>query len=146
PTANARGVSEIDGAHQLLATKTGKHQAHQFRARRLDGETRRERGGDVEIIYAACFPVGVKQFLNRVAVPRSHRLKYAPGGERAKGKVCRLRVAHASRVLVSASRRNRLFLESRCFGMTRSHNKSSRSRGRARQHARRVRYPGRKRA
>src|SRR5438105_2824427 len=44
-------------------------------------------------------------------------------------------VAHASRVLVAASRRNNLFREARPAG------KSPRWRGRHRQHAGRVRYP-----
>ena len=49
-------------------------------------------------------------------------------------------VAHASRVPVAVSRRNNLFL---CLhhGIWRHFKKSSRSRGRARQHSRRVRYP-----
>jgi ferredoxin len=51
------------------------------------------------------------------------------------------RVAHASRVLVSASRRNYLSFGFATSAKTAIHGKSSRSRGRARQHARRVRYP-----
>ncbi len=52
-----------------------------------------------------------------------------------------LRVAHVSRVLVSASRRNNLFFEFRPQWENGIHKKSSRSRARGRQHARRVRYP-----
>ncbi|PYJ14181.1 MAG: hypothetical protein DME93_00690 [Verrucomicrobia bacterium] len=50
-------------------------------------------------------------------------------------------VAHASRVLVSASRRNNLFFEFRMQQRMETNVQSSRSRGRDRQHARRVRYP-----
>jgi hypothetical protein len=49
-------------------------------------------------------------------------------------------VADGSRVLVSASRRNRLFLCVIAFCVW-NVKESSRSRGRARQHPRRVRYP-----
>src|SRR5205814_8289152 len=52
---------------------------------------------------------------------------------------------HASRVPVSASRRNDLSLDSSTT-FVRIRKKSSRSRGRARQHARRVRYPQQKRS
>jgi len=54
------------------------------------------------------------------------------------------RVAHASRVLVSASRRNKLLVKTRRSIAACCTDKSSRSRGRARQHARRVRYPERR--
>src|SRR6266403_186112 len=53
----------------------------------------------------------------------------------------RLRGAHASRVLVSTSRRNNLSFLFRLQLTLSSPKKSSRSGGRARQHARRVRYP-----
>jgi len=85
--ANARGVGQIFRAYQCFAAKTGEHQAHQFGAGCFDGEARGQRGGGIEIIYAAGFAIGLKQFLNRVAVRRSHRLKYAPGGCGTKGKV-----------------------------------------------------------
>jgi len=49
-------------------------------------------------------------------------------------------VAHASRVLVLASRQNDLLLIS-ARGVIEIYEESSRSRGRNRQHARRVRYP-----
>src|SRR5439155_18048498 len=49
--------------------------------------------------------------------------------------------AHASRVLVSASRRNDFCFWSRKQARMEMHEESSRSRGRARQHARRVRSP-----
>ena len=48
--------------------------------------------------------------------------------------------AHAARVLVSASRRNNLLLHAIPVPLG-AHDKSSRSRGRARQHASRVRSP-----
>src|SRR5204863_9842254 len=54
------------------------------------------------------------------------------------------RVAHASRVLVSASRRNKLLVKTRRSIAACCTDKSSRSRVRARQHARRVRYPERR--
>src|SRR5207247_2067787 len=80
--ANTCGVSQIFGAHQRFTAKTGEHQAHQLGAGCLDGETRRERGGGIEIIYAAGFAIGLKQFLNRVAVRRSHwRAKRATSRE-----------------------------------------------------------------
>ncbi|PYJ22387.1 MAG: hypothetical protein DME99_05620 [Verrucomicrobia bacterium] len=52
-------------------------------------------------------------------------------------------VAHASRVLVSALRRNNLFPEFLPLRRMSIHRGSPRSRGRACQHARRVRYPTR---
>src|SRR5207249_5152188 len=51
------------------------------------------------------------------------------------------RVAPASRVLVSASRRNETFLRNLARSDREHPTESPRSRGRARQHARRVRYP-----
>ena len=59
----------------------------------------------------------------------------------ARKHVSRLSVAHASRVLVSASRRNRLSSSFADRRTVEAHKGSSRSRGRVRQHARRVRYP-----
>jgi hypothetical protein len=50
-------------------------------------------------------------------------------------------VAHASRVLVSASRRNNLFFGFDPQEAAKADEENSRSRGRNRQHARRVRYP-----
>ena len=76
--ANTCGVSQIFGAHQRFTAKTGEHQAHQLGAGCLDGETRRERGGGIEIIYAAGFAIGLKQFLNRLAVRRVHRRNMRP--------------------------------------------------------------------
>src|SRR5215471_7580906 len=85
--ANASGIGQVFGAHERLAAKPGEHQAHQLGAGRFDGETRRQRGRGSEIIYAACFTVSLQQFLNRVAVRRIHREKYATRYERTKAKV-----------------------------------------------------------
>src|SRR5262249_56724243 len=60
-------------------------------------ETRRERGGGVEIIYAAGFTIRVKQFLNRVAVRRLHRQKYAPLADKKKESVSAPGSAYVSR-------------------------------------------------
>src|SRR5262249_12260561 len=40
-----------------------------------------------QIIYAAGLAIGVKQFLNRIAVRRSHRRKYAPLADKKKESV-----------------------------------------------------------
>ncbi len=55
--------------------------------------------------------------------------------------VATFRVAHASRALVSASRRNKLFEPFPTRFWIYAREKISRWRGRPRQHARRVRYP-----
>ena len=78
--ANAGGIGQIFGVHQRFAAKTGKHQAHQLRARRFDGQTRREAGGRGQIIDAASFSIRLEQFLNCVPRCRSHQIKYAPAG------------------------------------------------------------------
>ena len=58
--ASSSGVGEIFRAHQRFAAKSGKHQAHQFGTRRLNGETRGEGGSSVEVVDAARFAVGLK--------------------------------------------------------------------------------------
>src|SRR5262245_18721615 len=75
---NARGVSEIFGAHERFTAKTGKHQAHQLGARRFDGQPRGEGSSGGEIVYSASLAIGMKQFLNCVPHRRGHRVKYAP--------------------------------------------------------------------
>src|SRR5437016_2515288 len=54
-----------------------KQMRHSISGDRLDGQTRGESGGSGEIIYAAGFAISLKQFLNRIAVGRIHRSKYA---------------------------------------------------------------------
>src|SRR5205085_6280354 len=66
-------------------------------------------------------------------------------GEVAAGKFAPFGIAHASRVLVSASRRNDLSLNFHRIQGSGTPNESSRWRGGNRQHARRVRYPRLKR-
>jgi hypothetical protein len=64
--ASASGIgrsSELTSA----SLRNPKHQAHQFSACCLDGKARGG-GGSVEVIDAARFAVGLKQFVNRVAV------------------------------------------------------------------------------
>ena len=70
--ANPSGIGQIIRAHQGFAAKTGEHQAHQLGAGRFYSETRGESGGGVQIIDAAGFAIGLKQFLNCVAVRRVH--------------------------------------------------------------------------
>ena len=86
PDANTRGVSEIFGAYQRFAAKTGKHQAHQLGARCFDRQTRWKAGGGGEIVYPAGFPIGLKQFLNCVPCRSGHHMKYAPAGREKKKK------------------------------------------------------------
>ena|SRR5215469_7477746 len=84
--SNAGRVGQIFGVQQRFAAKTGKHQAHQLRARRFDGKTRRKAGRGSEIINAASFSIRLKQFLNCVPRCHSHLMKYAPAGREKKGK------------------------------------------------------------
>src|SRR5438477_7796715 len=76
--ADACGVGQILRVHQRFAAKTGKHQAHQLRARRFDGQTRREAGGRSQIIDSASFSISLKQFLNCITRRSSHRPNMRP--------------------------------------------------------------------
>src|SRR6266566_9202339 len=71
------GLGQIFGTHQRFTAKTGKHQTHQLSASRLDGETRGESGGSVQIINAASLAVSLKQFVNCVTSRRFHHRNYA---------------------------------------------------------------------
>ena len=55
--ANAGGVCQVFGVHQRFAAKTGKHEAHQLRARRFDGQTRGKAGGRGQVIDSASFSI-----------------------------------------------------------------------------------------
>src|SRR6266700_3958866 len=60
PHATARNVGQIRRIHERLAAKAGEHEAHEFCASRLDRETRRQRGGSIQIINAAGLAVSLK--------------------------------------------------------------------------------------
>ena len=66
--ANASYVGEIFRAHECFAPKTWKHQAHQLSTCGFYRQARGEAGSGGEIIDTAGFTVGLKQFINRVAV------------------------------------------------------------------------------
>src|SRR5438552_12091708 len=71
------GLCQVSRTHQRFTAETGEHQAHQLRASRLDGETRWESGGSVQIINAASLAVSLKQCVNGITVRRIHRRNYA---------------------------------------------------------------------
>jgi hypothetical protein len=86
PHATARNVRQISGIHERFAAEAGEHETHEFGASRLDRETRRQRGGGIQIINAAGLAVSLKQFLNSVARGGIHRAKIGDG---AYGSNCR---------------------------------------------------------
>src|SRR5206468_3726193 len=82
--ASASDIGQIFRADQRLAAKARKHQAHQFSTRCLDRQARGECGSSVEVVDAPGFAIGLKQFVDRIAVRRVHLRKYAPPSTKAK--------------------------------------------------------------